>query len=346
MIQSNNPYYRYAPSQHPLLDPGQLAQAYTTAALWGCFVPKDLEAPWWARQAGAYDLDQAAAQLSIPVFGLGSSAAAIEGSGRDQLCTPWHYYLKLDRRAAMKGAQRTSDCVSWSIRGAADSARCFEILAKQEPEAYVTRQATCGIYAGRGHAGGGASPARLSQYLLEIGIVLEQIYRTEQATYDFTNYDQYVTWGIQRGRIGIPEDLRALTHTHGPRTTSLVVGMEELKDLLWNGYGVHCGSGIGVSAYGDPISRLRGSWSHDMQICGYDDRPETRQRFGQTIFFWDQSWGNWNRVENLPDEWQPWGEGMFALTESDTWFAVRQQGTWVFSNTDGFPAHPINNLLI
>ena len=342
----DNPYYRHAPNGDRPLDVRDLERAYSAGRLVGCFVPKDQDAPWWARRAGAYDLDQAVAELRIPVFGVGSSGERIEGTGKDKLCAPWHFYLKLDPSSAMKGAQKTGDCVSWAIRGASDTTRCFEILGKGEPETYVKRQATCGIYAGRGHTGSGGSPARLSRYLVYIGIVLEQTYKTPKAEYDFRDYDQYVSWGMKRGSVGVPDDLRAITMVHGPRTTSLVVGMEELKDLLWNGYGVHCGSGIGVSAYGNPVSRLKGSWAHDMQICGYDDRPDTRKKFGEAVFFWDQSWGNWNAVENLPEEWKPWGQGMFALTESDTWKAVRQQGTWVFSNTDGFPAQPMHNLLI
>jgi hypothetical protein len=346
MIAQLNPFYRHAAEWSTPIPSAALPGTYSSGTVIGCFVPQDPEAPWWARRAGAFDLDAAMAELSIPVFGVGDSGAAIRGSGRDQLCTPWHYYLRADPANAMKGAQRTSDCVSWAVRGASDTARSFEILARGEPEAYVLRQATCGIYSGRGHTGGGASPARLSRYLLEIGIVLEQVYRTESNTYDFRDYEQYVSWGVRHGRTGIPDELKAITQTHGPRTTSLVSGMEELKDLLWNGYGVHCGSGIGVSSQGNPISRLRGSWSHDMQICGYDDRPETRRRFGQTVYFWDQSWGNWNQVDNLPEEWKPWGQGMFALLESDTWKAVKQQGTWVLSQTDGFPAQAINNFLM
>jgi len=342
----SNPYYRHAASRGDLFPMRNPRSAYTSGRAVGCFVPKDPDAPWWARRAGVYDLDQALRDLAMPVFGVGSSGAAIAGSGAGKLCTPWHYYLKLDPTSAMRGSQKTGDCVSWGIRGASDTTRCFDILGKNEQEAYVRRQATCGIYAGRGHTGSGASPARLSEYHVHIGIVLEQQYTTNEASYDFRHYDEYVVWGMRHGQTGVPEDLRQLTSKHGPITTSLVVGMEELKDLLWNGYGVHCGSGIGVTTRGDPVSHLTSSWSHDMQICGYDDSAETRKQYGQTIYFWDQSWGDWNRVENIPDPWKPWGQGMFALKESDTWQAVRQQGTWVFSGTNGFPARPIDNLLI
>jgi hypothetical protein len=342
----HNPYYRFVIDAAGFMAAGGLLRAYSTGAVVGCFVPKDNGSPWWARRAGAYDLDAVMTELVIPVFGVGSSGSQISGSGTDRLCTPWHHYLKLDPTAAMRGAQRTGDCVSWAIRGASDTARSFDILGRHEPETYLKRQATCGIYSGRGHTGTGASPARLSQYHVRIGIVLEQVYQTSDETYDFRDYEQYVTWGIQNGRSGVPEDLRQVTAQYGPRTTSLVAGMEELKDLLWNGYGVHCGSGIGVSDYGDPVSQLQGGWSHDMQICGYDDRPDTRKKFGEAVYFWDQSWGNWNRVIAIPEEWKPWGQGMFALSESDTWRAVQQQGTWVFSNKDGFPAQPIDNSLI
>jgi hypothetical protein len=52
-------------------------------------------------------------------------------------------------------------------------------------------------------------------------------------------------------------------------------------------------------------------------------------------------------VENIPDAWKPWGEGMFCIRREDfIRRALSAGGTCVFVPGKYFPADPINNLLI
>lgn len=269
----------------------------------------------------------------------------IMGSSKGKMVLNHHNYMKIDPDNAMKGAQATGDCVSWAIRQALDELRVNKIFAGAI-EAYIVRQATCGIYSGRGHTGQGADPVGLSAYAVKIGTLLEQKYQTKTETYDFSNYSNYVKWGMSRGRSGIPADLLEVTKPYTAGGYKVVATTDGLADLLAAGGTAHCGSGIGVSSSGDPISKLRGSWSHDMAICGFDDSPEAHEQFGGRVWLWDQSWGNWNSVTNIPDRWKPWGQGMFALSDSDTQRAVRQGGTVVFFDGKWFDGTPIDNRII
>lgn len=214
--------------------------------------------------------------------------------------------------------------------------------ARGKWEAYIRRQATCGIYSGRGHTGQGASPARLSHYAVKIGTLLEQQYL--DGRYDFRNYDDYVRWGMSRGRVGMPRELLEHTVIAGARKTFLVESWEACRDLMFNDHTLHCGSSIGLSNKGNPFSPIRGSWAHDMQWpCGYDD---TKEYVGQTAVFGDNSWGSWNHISNIPDAWKPWGQGMFATTVSTMQRGLRSRGTFAFINMEGFDAGPLDNSLI
>ncbi len=236
----------------------------------------------------------------------------------------------------MIGAQNTGDCVSWGTSSAVDISRCCEIR-KGKAFSYKKKQATALIYASRGHSGQGMSGAGAARSVYEDGILLELKYLNGK--YDFTDYQEYWELGTKWGRRGAPEDLKTVTRKNKVKTISLLNSMEEVRDALANGYAVACCSDIGVSSAGSPISRLKGSWSHCMAIIGCDDRKKHSK---ETLYIWDQSWGKWKKVTNWPKEYGPKPEGVFILTESDTWKAVRARGSWVFSDTKGFPARPLD----
>jgi len=349
-IATGNPWHRHFPESgsisNDLLGPGaspsSIRLAYRTGAIRGVIVD-DPQVPWYARAAARYTRDALAAARDYPLIWEDTSQyRAVSGRGAAQgRVYGWKPWLQVDPQKGLKSRQLTGDCVSHGIRGARDRLRAIRILMGAQ-EAYVERQATCGIYSGRGHTGQGADPGGLSQYAVKIGTLLEKQYL--DGKYDFRNYDDYVKWGMQRGRVGMPEDLLAETKQHTDEKTFLVTTWDGFIDALSAGYTAHAGSMLGVSNVGDPISRESGSWSHDMDIPGYD---VSREYVNEDVVIWDQSWGNWNRVTNIPEAWKPWGEGMFATTRQ--LFERRvlaARGTWVFVPGEYFPAEPINNLLI
>lgn len=313
-----------------LIPSGDLLDAYSSGRIMGCRLDDPMHG-YFERKAAREGTAMFNEQMPYPEFEKSAFSSVLAGTSKGKLCTPWKYTLLIDKLKSMFGAQATGDCVSWAIRMAIDLTRIYEILVLGNREEYIVRQATAMLYASRGHTGQGADPARVSMAATKDGILLEQTYL--DGKYDFTDYSKYVRIGMNAGRTGLPEELKAITRKNRVKTATRVRDMDALADLLWNGYGSHAGSSIGVSSIGNPLSVLKGSWSHDMAIVGFDD---TRKYFPFRVWFWDQSWGNWNKVTNIPPEWMPFGQGMFALSEDDTWQAVRAGGCYAFSDTDGF----------
>lgn len=349
-----NPYQKLMPETDHIdndiirnASPKAIHDSYRLGYLHGVLLDIE-EVPWYARKFARYNFEHLKNNQednqSI-IFEDTTYYAQIKDSAKGKRVLSHKQYLEIDPEFAMKGAQATGDCVSWAIRDALDRLRTLRI-SQGAIEAYLKRQATCGIYSGRGHTGQGADPVSLSAFAVKIGTLLEQKYDTGEATYDFTNYSDYVRWGMSRGRVGVPSDLLEKTKPYTAGGYKIVATTDALADLLFAGGTAHCGSSIGVSSRGDPISSLSGSWSHDMSIVGFDDTDECKEKFGGRIWLWDQSWGNWNSVSNIPDWWKPWGQGMFALTDASTMRGIRAGGTVVFFDGKWFPAEPIDNSII
>lgn len=274
------------------------------------------------------------------VFEDGPLWSQIKGRGAGKRIMGHHAWIKLDPKNAGFGAQATGDCVSWAIRGALDRLRTLLIVLGQW-QGYIVRQATCGIYSGRGHTGQGADPVRLSAWAVQIGTLLEQVYETSAGKYDFRNYSEYVKWGMSRGRVGVPDDLLALTKPHTAAGYKVIRTTDAARDFIAAGGTIHVGSDLGVSSTGNPISRRSGSWSHDMDVPGFD---ATGEFFPECVWIWDQSWGNWNSVTNIPEPWKPILQGMFFLSEKDTQWAMNGGGCVGFLPGKWFPAS-IDNVI-
>lgn len=331
---ARNPFAKLMPEgfgvDHDMLrvvTPQALHTGYSTGRIMGALVDTD-NSPWYVRQYVQYNRDFLARNQedghSI-IFEDTPYYSKIKGLGAGKRLLPYHKYLQLDPEKAMRGAQATGDCVSWGIRTALDILRAINVFLKGER--YICRQATAGIYSGRGHTGQGADPVALSAWAIKIGTLLEQEYKTSSNTYDFRDYKSYVRWGMSRGRIGMPEDLLELTKPYTADSYKIVRTTEAARDIMAAGGSIHCGSGLGVSSQGNPISRRSGSWAHDMAVPGFDD---TREFFNFCVWCWDQSWGQWNTVTNIPEAWKPHPEGMFYLDDSTTQGAFSGGGACAF----------------
>ena len=269
----------------------------------------------------------------------------IRDSGKGKRVNHAINYLRIDPNKAGKSRQVTGDCVSMAIRNALDQLRCNKIV-NGAWEAYIARQATCGIYSGRGHTGQGADPVGLSDYAIEIGTILEIIYETSKGKYDFKDYDTYVEWGMSRGRVGVPQDLLEQTKPYTAGGYKIVATTDALLDLMVNGQTAHCGSNLGFASYGNPIHKRSGSWSHDMNLSMADDTDECKEKFGSRVFAFEQEWGNWCTTENVPDFWKPYCQGTFFVLDKDLQRGVDEGGTVTFLEGKWFNAEPITNKII
>jgi hypothetical protein len=97
------------------------------------------------------------------------------------------------------------------------------------------------------------------------------------------------------------------------KTISYVSSVEDIKKLLYNGYGIVISTNIGFSkkkntigvAYPDKI------WYHSYAIIGYDD---TKTDSDECLYIFANSWGDWNSGGN--PSWGKLPKGAFIVTES------------------------------
>lgn len=326
---------------------------YRERRLIGAFIDTDI-LPSYMRREARYRRDEARAELGSRFnFETAPKSNWKAGDWKGKRALLWKAWQVMDPSMALFGAQTTGDCVSWGERGKQDTTRCVEIVNLGQMEEYIKRQATCLIYSGRGHTGAGASPWGLANWAIKCGILLEDRF-TDAAgkEWDFSEYSKYVKIGMQAGRTGMSKDIIAITSKKGVKTQSGVKTIEALCDALNNGKACSVGFSLDTSPRGNPISKLSGRTAHQTFICGFDDtevgRAMVKKSLGyeDTAIIYDQSWGPWNEVTDIPEEWKPWGQGMYAHSARDCQKHLNEGEAIVCSDVDGFVGTPLNTLLI
>lgn len=266
-------------------------------------------------------------------------------ANKEGIYIPIAHYTAIDDDAG-EGKQLDSDCFSWSTRGMLDVNRIVEWLYKGMAKQYVESGATCLIYGSRGHCGKGMTVYDVIRGF-DNGILLEKEYeiRTNERTYrhDFTSYPSYYKLGVKTwcGK-GPPASLLRETRKYSIPEYALASSMEEVDANLVSGRTWSCGSSIGVSTKRDKngVSKLRGSWAHAMHIVGKVWVDWVKEEYGQPLYIWDQSWGNWNK-----GAYPAWAkklkiklpQGFFLLTRDSTWKAVKAKQCITCSGIRGFP---------
>jgi hypothetical protein len=222
------------------------------------------------------------------------------------------------------------NCVSHSTRNAVDITRACEIIGGQR-EDFVTRGATEGIYGSRGHGGQGMSCSVAARFVHQNGGIL---LRKKYDSVDLSVYDS--STGSRWGSRGIPEEVIAEAKKHQVKTISLINTVEQARDALANGYAISVCSGAGFSSRRDQhgIASRSGGWSHAMAWVAMDD---THEIYNETLFLVQNSWGVWNNGPKRHD--QP--DGSFWIRESVAASMLSGNGSFVFSDVDGFPPRKV-----
>lgn len=98
------------------------------------------------------------------------------------------------------------------------------------------------------------------------------------------------------GRTSPPSEITNAGKQHLMRTATTLRSKEDIRDFLYNGYGINSCGGEGYSSVRDEngVSRRKGSWAHSMAVIGFDDRPETIKIYGEPLVLIINSWGIWN----------------------------------------------------
>jgi hypothetical protein len=294
--------------------------------------PKDLLKAYREGFVGSYcdpeDTDKLLGELRHPLFG--AAAYSLYGSGKGKLALPFKNLLKFDPGFGPAERQTTGDCVSHSTRNAVDITRACEIIGGQR-EDFVTRGATEGIYGSRGHGGQGMSCSVAARFVHQNGGIL---LRKKYDSVDLSVYDS--STGSRWGSRGIPEEVIAEAKKHQVKTISLINTVEQARDALANGYAISVCSGAGFSSRRDQhgIASRSGGWSHAMAWVAMDD---THEIYNETLFLVQNSWGVWNNGPKRHD--QP--DGSFWIRESVAASMLSGNGSFVFSDVDGFPPRKV-----
>jgi hypothetical protein len=265
-------------------------------------------------------------ELPMPVFG--AAAYDLYGSGKDKLSLPFKCLLEFDPGFGPAERQTTGDCVSHSTRNAIDITRAVEIK-NGDREDFVARGATEGIYQYRGHKGQGMTCSGASRYVHEAGGIL---LRKDYGDVDLSKYNSSLGANHR-----IPKSIYITeAQKHQVKTISNVRTVDEARDALANGYALSVCSGYGFSSRRDSkgIAKRGSGWSHAMAWIACDD---THERYNETLFLVQNSWGVWNSGPKVHD--QP--DGSFWIREKDARGMLSGGGAWVYSDVDGFPAREI-----
>jgi len=260
-------------------------------------------------------------------YGLfGDGAKRIKNSGKGKLSIPYKSVLKFDKNPYNE-RQTTGDCVSHGTRNACDLTRAVEIDVHGDKEGWIARGATEAIYGARGHSGQGMSCARAADFVSNNGGII--VRKNYPGIADFSKYNGNL--GAGWGARGLPDKVIDVANDHQVRTVSLIRTVEEARDALANGYGICVCSGYGFSNKRDSkgIARKSGSWAHAMAWIACDDTGN------EPLFLVQNSWGKWNSGGH--PEWGPIPDGSFLIHADDAEGMLKQNGSYAFSDFDGFP---------
>jgi hypothetical protein len=278
----------------------------------------------WQQEVFDYMMESS----KYPLFG--DASKKINSSGKGKLSTPYKSVLKFDKNPYNE-RQTTGDCVSHGTRSACDISRAVEIDVHNQRESWIARGATEAIYGARGWSGQGMSCARAAEFVSRMGGVL--VRQNYKGVVDLSKYNGSL--GAGWGGRGLPDKVMDLANDHQIKTVSLVKTVEEARDALANGYGLAVCSNYGFSSKRDSkgFAKTSGSWAHCMAWIACDDTN------GEPAFLVQNSWGKWN--DGGHPAWGPIPDGSFLIHADVAAGMLKQNGSYAFSNFDGFPVQKL-----
>lgn len=148
------------------------------------------------------------------------------------------------------------------------------------------------LWAWRGYNSDGWICSEAAKVASKQGFLIRKPY--PELKIDLTKYTEDT---IRLGGAKVPgEKWLAESSKHVARTATFLKGREQVRDFLAAGYGVFNCSALGFerTRNEDGVSRQTTVWHHAQLWHGYDDRPETIQKYGQALVLWQNSWARWN----------------------------------------------------
>lgn len=266
-------------------------------------------------------------------------APASLNSGAGQRALLWRYRQRYDKPAYIDEPQTTGDCTSHGTRNAIDTTRAIDITIRKQPETYYKRTATEPLYGARGHGGQGADPGRLTRFSRDVGYLARKNY---PGVVDLSEYNAQI--GHNWGARGVPENVKALCRERSGSSWLQPKTAEEVRDMLFNGYGGHSGQALGFKRETDsrgmfiPITRGRDAWMHDMALVGMD---YTREFYPDDVLMFANSWAMWcPKPKFWPEEaYGPWPLGLIVFSAKLAADIIVPTGSaYFYSDVNGYPA--------
>ena len=228
-------------------------------------------------------------------------------AGKGKLSTPWLSVERVFPGCWPGPAQVIGDCVSHGTANSILLSMCCEVvngLPDEEtgrPEGIPELSPTAienvpisseSLWWWRGYDGDGWSCADAAQVATTKGFLVRKPYpdlKIDLTKYSDSNLRLY-------GSKQPNSFIAAEAFLHKARTATVLNGREQVRDFLAAGYGVNTCSALGFEDVRneDGVSRQVSTWQHSQALVGFDDRPETIQKYGQGLVLWLNSWGRWN----------------------------------------------------
>jgi hypothetical protein len=337
---ATTPKFTHWPAQHEaLLTPDAIRQAYEKGWM-GCLSPDPATVARVNRiikDTSGYDSLQDAADQN-----------GWAGSGAGKLSLPILITRKYWPNMWPGEAQQTGCCVSMATRNALAVTLACELFAggidpvsrKAEGIPVTTPDGEkAGAFSNapnywmRGYNGDGWScPTSVEVAVNSIGLVVAKNY--PELGFDLTHCNAHNDHLY--GSSKPPANIMQVMGEHRVRSSARVESKELARDALANGYGITtCGGEAWSSTRNeDGVSKRSGSWSHALGMLACDDRKETIDKYGDTLFWIQNSWANWNSgpltVRGTAIQMTPGGFWT-------TWAAVKNRDMNAFSNLVGWP---------
>jgi len=220
-------------------------------------------------------------------------------------------------------ARAASNCLLTSLALEIASNKPDEVTGKIEgapdiPERGVRDSviASESLWAWRGYDSDGWICSKAAQVATTKGFLVRKPY--PELGFDLTQYtDATLRLGGSRlpNQKWVDESSQRIA-----RTATVLTGREQVRDFLFQGYGIfNCSSmAFERTRNEDGFSRQVGIWHHAQSFIGYDDRSETHQKYGQALVLWNNSWAAWNsgprRVRGTPIDIPPGSYWALAST--------------------------------
>lgn len=284
------------------------------------------------------------------------SRYGLVGAGEGKLSALFDIIERVFPGALPASAQTRGDCVSHSTRTACLATLASEIYAAQPDE--VTGKvegvpdipeegrrdgalSSEAVYWHRGRDSDGWSCEEAANVVLKkSGMWLRKPYPSIGV--DLTRYSGETAgkWGSRSP----PEEVLAIGREHLIRTATQADSFDSVRDLLAHGFGIStCGGESWAKTRNEDgvAERTREGWAHAISVISCDDRAEVKQKYGEPLLLFCNSWGkNWisgsRRVLGTDLEIP---EGSFWSRWSD----CKDRVFIAFSGAVGWPAKKLPN---